>query len=122
LEDRHKLPVRSSVILLRPEANSPRLTGVYERRFPGEEAYQIFHYQVIRVWQLPSELLLTSGLALLPLAPISAVTESELPGIIKRNEQRLSSRQAQKQASAISAIWSATYILLGLRYSPIMAH
>src|SRR6202011_273154 len=38
LDDRHDLRVRSVVVLLRPEADSPQLTGVYERGFPGEEA------------------------------------------------------------------------------------
>jgi predicted transposase YdaD len=61
---------------------------------------------------------LSGGLALLPLAPISAVTETELPGIIKRMEQRLSSRRGRKQALLM---WGAAYILLGLRYSPALA-
>ncbi len=49
LEDRHELPVRSAAVLLRPEADSPRLTGVYERGFPREGAYLTFRYQVVRV-------------------------------------------------------------------------
>jgi predicted transposase YdaD len=73
---------------------------------------------VVRVWQLPPESLLTGGLALLPLAPISAVTEAELPSIIKRMEQRLSSRRERKQAPLV---WGAAYILLGLRYSPALS-
>jgi hypothetical protein len=118
LEDRHDLGVRSVAVLLRPEADSPRLTGVYERGFPDEEAYLTFRYQVVRVWQLPPELLLTGGLPLLALAPISAVTEADLPGIIKRMEQRLSGRRGRKQAQRV---WAAAYILLGLRYSPALA-
>jgi predicted transposase YdaD len=118
LEDRHDLPVRSAVVLLRPKADSPQLTGQYERGFPGEGAYLIFRYQVVRVWQLPPEPLLTGGLALLPFAPISAVTEAELPGIIKRMEQRLSQRRSRKQAPLL---WASAYILLGLRYTPALA-
>jgi hypothetical protein len=118
LEDRHELRVRSGAVLLRPEADSPQLTGLYERSFPGEEAYLRFRYHVVRIWQLPPELLLTSGLALLPLAPISAVTEAELPGIIRQMEQRLSGRRGRRQAQVI---WAAAYILLGLRYSPALA-
>jgi len=34
LEDRHNLRVRSGAVLLRPEADSPQLTGLYERAFP----------------------------------------------------------------------------------------
>src|SRR5712691_7113608 len=49
LDDRHEMRVRTGVVLLRPEADSPRLTGVYERRFPGEDAYLTFRYRVLRV-------------------------------------------------------------------------
>jgi predicted transposase YdaD len=118
LEDRHEMGVRSGAVLLRPEADSPQLSGVYERGFPGEEAYLTFRYQVVRVWQLPPGPLLTGGLALLPLAPISAVTPEQLPGIIERMAQRLRGRRARKQAQVV---WGAAYILLGLRYSPALA-
>ncbi len=117
LGHRHQLHVRSGAVL-RPESDSPQVTGIYERRFPGEQPYLTFRYTVVRVWQLAPEPLLTGGLALLPLAPISAVTEAELPGIIKRMEQRLSSRHGRKQAPVI---WGAAYILLGLRHSPGLA-
>jgi predicted transposase YdaD len=118
LEDRHDLPVRSAVMLLRPEADSPQLTGVYERGYAGEEAYLTFHYQVVRVWRLSPEPLMTGGLALLPLALISDVTEADLPGIIRRMGKRLTSRNARRQASVV---WGAAFILLGLRYSPALA-
>jgi hypothetical protein len=118
LEDCHDLRVRSGAILLRPEADSPQLTEVYERGFLGEEPYLTFHYHVVRVWRLPPEPLLSAGLALLPLAPISAVTKAELPGIIERIGQRLGSRHGRKQAEVI---WAAAYILLGLRYTPALA-
>src|SRR5205823_3141389 len=82
--DRHELEVLSVVVLLRREANLKSLTGVYERRFPGKEPYLRFHYQVIRVWELSPEQLLTGGLGTLPLAPISNVTEADLPDVIER--------------------------------------
>ena len=118
LADRHDLPVRSAVLLLRPQCDSRQLTGLYDRSFPNEESYLTFRYQVVRVWQMPPEPLLTGGLPMMALAPISAVTEAELPGIIKRMDQRLSGRRARKQAAGI---WAATYVLLGLRYSREMA-
>jgi predicted transposase YdaD len=118
LEDRHELRVRSAAILLRPEADSPQPTGVYERSFPGEGTYLTFRYHVLRVWQMAPEPLLTGSLALLPLAPISAVTEADLPGIIQRMERRLRSPRGRRQAQVV---WAAAYILLGLRYSPALA-
>jgi predicted transposase YdaD len=118
LEDRHETRVRSAAVLLRPEADSPQLTGLYERSFPGEEIYLTFRFQVVRVWRLPPHPLLTGGLALLPLAPISAVTEAQLPGIIKQMGKRLESRGARRRAEVV---WAASYLLLGLRYSPALA-
>jgi predicted transposase YdaD len=118
LTDRHGLRVRSAAVLLQPEADSPQLTGIYELTFPDEEPYLTFRYQVLRVWQLPPESLLRGGFPLLALAPISAVTEAELPGIIERMDQCLRSRRGRKQAPRV---WAAAYILLGLRYSAALA-
>src|SRR5206468_7896545 len=59
------------------------------------------------------------GLGTLPLAPISAVREAELPGIIERMNERLSKRQARRLAPQL---WASTYILLGLNHSAAVAH
>ena len=119
LEKRHGLRVRAVGVLLRPEADSPQLTGVRQVGFPGEEAYDIFHYRVLRIWQVPPDQLLAGGIGLLPLAPISAVTEPELPRIIQKLKGRLEQRGARPLAPQL---WSATYVLLGLRYSQDLAH
>jgi predicted transposase YdaD len=118
LEHRHGLLVRSAAVLLRPEADAPGLAEQRRLAFPGEAAYDIFRYQVVRVWRLPPGPLLRGGLGLLPLAPISAVTEAELPGIIEQMEARL---QARRLRPHVEEVWSATYILLGLRYSRELA-
>jgi predicted transposase YdaD len=112
------LKERSSRPGCAPVANSPQLSGTYQRGFPGKEAYLRFRFQVVRVWQLSPEPLLTGGLSLMPLALISAVTEAQLPGIINRIEQRLTSRPARRLAPALLG---AAYILLGLRYSPALS-
>src|SRR5437588_2959246 len=51
---RHGLRVRSRLVLLHPGADSPRLTGLYERGFPGEPADVAFRYRVVRVCQVPA--------------------------------------------------------------------
>jgi predicted transposase YdaD len=118
LDDRHDLPVRSVVVSLRPQADSPQLTGRYQRAFPGEEPLVTFRYDVVRVWQLAAARLLRGGLGLLPLAVISAVTEAQLPGIIQQMQERLQSRRGRQLAPLL---WGAAYILLGLRHSPALA-
>jgi predicted transposase YdaD len=105
------LPVQSIAVLLRPEADSPQLTGQYKRAIPGEEPHAVFRYTVLRVWQFPVEQLLRGGLGTLPLAPISAVSQSELPGVIKRMKERL--RREERAAE----LWTAARLLLGLRFA-----
>jgi predicted transposase YdaD len=119
LEDRHELPVRSLVVLLAPSANLSNLTGTYERGFAGESPYLRFAYQVIRVWQLPVETILSSGLGTLPLAPISAVTRAEVPAVIERMKERLRGRREQALAKDL---WTATFFLLGMRYEQDFAN
>ncbi len=118
LDQRHGLMVRSVAVLLRPEANLSNLTGRYERHFAGQEPHLAFRYQVIRVWQLPPEPLLSGGLGLLPLAPISAVPEAELPAMVNRMKKRLSKLKMRKEEARV---WTATYLLLGMRYSSALA-
>ena len=50
LEYRHDLMVLSVAVLLRPEADSPQLTGILTRGFPNEEPLATLRYGVLRVW------------------------------------------------------------------------
>jgi hypothetical protein len=113
LERQHRLPVRTAVVLLRRAADAPELTGVVQREFPGEPPYLVFRHQVVRVWQLPVEVFLNGGLGILPLAPLSAVSETDLPAVIARMAQRV--RQAATPDEA-GTLWTATDVLMGLRY------
>jgi predicted transposase YdaD len=106
-------------VLLRPEADSPRLTGSFERTFPGQEPISLLRYRVIRVWQLPVESLLTGGLGTLPLAPVSDVSEARVPEVIRRMKERLS---LERRGRLAKDLWAVTYVLLGLRYSDAFAN
>jgi predicted transposase YdaD len=115
LEERHGLPVDTVVVLARPEANLKALNGLYERRLPGEsEPYLQFRYRVIRLWELPVEPVLKAGLTVLPVAPICAVQQNELPAVIKRMKERLDGGETDEATGG--KLWTATNILLGLRW------
>jgi predicted transposase YdaD len=118
LDYRHDRLVLSVAVLLRREADSPQLTGVFERSFPGQEPVTLLRYRVIRVWQLPVEQLLAGGLGTLPLAPISDVSEAQVPDVIRRMRARLGRQRRQRVAD----LWAVTYTLLGLRYSDAFAN
>jgi len=107
------MPVQSVAILLRPEAEHADLTGTHRRYHVSGECYLEFRCHVVRVWQIPVESVLTGGIGTLPLAPLAAVTPEQLPQVIRRMEQRLSTETTPADAATL---WSATYILMGLRY------
>jgi predicted transposase YdaD len=107
------LPQRmSAVLLLSPKANLRRINGVHESRFRGE-TYRTFRYRVLRLWQVPVARLLEGAPSLLPLAPVGDVHAEQLPGVIERIKQRLRTTEASEAAG----LWTAMYVLMGLRYS-----
>jgi hypothetical protein len=111
---KHGVPVWSVVVLLRPAADGPELTGEYELEFPGRGRNLWFRYDVIRVWQQPPERLLAAGLPLLPLAPVSDVNPERLPEVLTAVAQRLRDEAGPELKATL---WTATEILLGLNYS-----
>jgi hypothetical protein len=114
LRQRHDLPVRSVLLLLRREANASNLTGVLEVVDPdAEEPYLTFRYRVVRVWEESLESLLSGGLGPLPLAALTDEAESNLPGVLRRIDERLRQEAPPEQ---VDKMRTATYLLLGLRY------
>ena len=113
LAHRHELPVRSVLVLLRPEADGSVMTGTYEQACPGDDPYLTFHYRVIRLWQISPDDLMRGGPGLWPLAPVAKVTEAELPAVVHGIKQRI--RREVPEAKAAEMLASA-YVLMGLRY------
>jgi predicted transposase YdaD len=118
LDYRHDRLVLSAAVLLRPQADSPQLTGLFERRFEGQEPIMLLRYRVVRVWQLPVDQLLAGGLGTLPLAPVSDVSEARVPDVIRRMKERLG---RERRGRLAKDLWAVTYVLLGLRYSDAFA-
>src|SRR5438874_2693333 len=73
LDLKYNLRVRSVVVLLRPEADSRKLTGRLELRLPDGDEVVTFSYRVVRAWEQPVEPILTGPLATLPMAPLADV-------------------------------------------------
>jgi hypothetical protein len=113
---RHGLCVRSLLVLLHRDADSPQVTGLYERGFPGEPFDVALRYRTVRVWEVPAQRWLAGGLGLVPLAPLGDVRRDDLPVIIARMKRRFDREPARLAAE----LWSATYILMGLRYEQAM--
>jgi predicted transposase YdaD len=110
---REALPVQSVASLLRPEADSPALSGLLQQRLPDGSLYHEFRYNVVRIWERSVEEILAGGLATLPLALIAKIAPAELPELIRRMEQRIDSEATQAEAAEL---WVAAFILTGLIY------
>ena len=54
-----------------------------------------------------------AGLGTLPLAPIGAVAESDVPRVLREMKDRIGKRVRKTLAEQL---WTSTYILMGLRY------
>jgi len=60
---------------------------------------------------------LNGGVGLVPLAPLGDVEEESLPGLVQRMAARINALPRPRAAK----LWTATYLLMGLRYSEEMA-
>src|SRR5262249_32504511 len=70
------------------------------------------YYRVVRLWEEDPESYLTAGIGLVPLAPLSDVSEVSLPGIVRRMADRINAEPRPRAAK----LWTATYLLMGVRY------
>jgi hypothetical protein len=112
LDYRHDLPVLTVLLLLCKEANSPGLTGSYERQLPGGWITNRYNYRVVRLWEEDPETYLEAGISQVPMVPLTRVTEAELPGFIRRMAARID----QEPKPRADKLWTATYLLMGMRY------
>ncbi|MBY0232827.1 MAG: hypothetical protein K2W96_26390 [Gemmataceae bacterium] len=125
LRRRHGLPVKSVLLLLRPEANATAATGRLEWRDTpapvpeGEEPppppppYLGFDYDVVRLWQQPLAPLLAGSLALLPLAVLTNEAQPNIEAVGEQVGRRL---VAETPEADRGKMVSALAQLMGLRY------
>ncbi len=110
-----RVPVQSLLILLRPAADHPNVTGNLHY---GRSATRVqFNYKVIRLWQRPVKPFLRGGLGLLPLAPLCALPpgqplEQAIGDLVQVIDRRLKAETGEAEAKRLLA---GTFILAGLR-------
>ncbi len=112
---RYGVPVRSVLILLRPQAGLSSLTG--ELAYPAGAGEVKFPYEVVRLWEQPVVLFLGGGTSLLPLAPLcelpcDVAEEQALRRVVQQMAARLAAEVPPAQANKLM---TAAYVLAGLR-------
>ena len=113
LDYRHDLPVLTVLVLLCKEANSPDLTGTYQRNLPDGWQTNRYNYRVVRLWQDDPELYLTRGCRA---GPAGTTRRRERAGPPRPGPAH--GRSDQPGAGSRAAkLWTATCLLMGLRYS-----
>ncbi len=118
-EAKHKLLFRSVAVLLTKGANSPSLTGWLERRLPDGTLVHSFHYDVIRVYEIPAEELLLSGVSVVSVVPLGTVPANGLARIVEAMGERF--RAEAKDRDELRRLWTASWLLMSARYSPGLA-
>lgn len=115
LNQKQKVPVHSTLVLMRPKADHESLTGVHTYGNPRSGVE--FRYEVIRLWEQSVERYLHASLGVLPLALLCKMPEDQplsqsMREIVQEIERRLS-REASDADTAV--ILKTTHILAGLR-------
>jgi predicted transposase YdaD len=113
LHHRYDRTVESTIVLLRPEAHGPELTGRLDRYGKRGDLKVSFTYDIVRIWERPVDELLNGGIGILPLAPLADVERARLPEIVRRIDERFAE---ELPPSDVGDLWSATMVLMGLRY------
>lgn len=120
LHDRHGGPVCSVALLLRREANRPTFTGTLTRTYPDGREYLRFSYEVVRVWELPAEPLMTGGLGTLPLALLTDEAGGRLGELVDRMDARMRAENVPDPTRVM--VHTCGMLLLGLRYDDVTIH
>ncbi|HTU91216.1 MAG TPA: DUF4351 domain-containing protein [Gemmataceae bacterium] len=118
LYDQYGLPVHSIVVLLHPRADRSDLTGTVSYTGRPGRGELTFRFEVVRLWEVPIDVLLQGGLGTLPLAPLGqvpqgAVPEEVMPGAIERLRERI---QTESPPSEAAKLQTAAFVLTGLRW------
>ncbi len=117
LDYRHNLPVLTVLVLLCKEANSPSLTGSYERQLPDGWPTNRYNYRVVQLWQEDPDPYLASGVNLVPLAPLTNVAEESLPDLMRQMAERINPepRAAGGEALDRRAVPDGAALRVGVR-------
>jgi hypothetical protein len=104
LHHRYRVPVHSIVLLLRPAADGPELTGRLSFQAFPRRGRSDFRFEVVRLWQQPVRRLLRARPGALPLAvlgqlPTGVPPEDGLTDVVRRIERRLRSQVPQAEAA-----------------------
>ena len=118
LRRRHQMPVHSVAVALDRRAWGAANAGEVRWESPLGHSRLKFRYEVVRVWDLSAEGILSAGAGVLPLAAIADVPRDDVPRVVERIAEEFDRQVPRAEAAEL---WTATYILVGLKYDRAFA-
>jgi predicted transposase YdaD len=117
LHERFEVPVHSTVVLLRRQADEPAMNGRLQYETQGGRAGIDFRFEVMRIWQRPATTMLMGGLGMVPLAPLGELPsgsprDAVLTGLLRRIDERL---EAELPPAEAQRLLMAAWVLIGMR-------
>lgn len=117
LRSRYHLPVHSVVLLLRPDAFRPPMTGRVAYETAGGRGKMHFEYEIVRLWEVPAERFLRAGIGTAPLAVLGQLPEQRgleagLTDVLRELDRRT---RAEVGAAESNDLMAAVTVLMGLR-------
>jgi hypothetical protein len=111
------VPVHSVMILLRPEAEHPNVSGLLRYKTASGSGSIEFRYPVVRLWQRPAEALLAADIGVVPLAvlgrlPERVSLEDALASVAQRIMERLHKEVSPEEGKKLL---TQALLLTGLR-------
>ncbi|HKB04440.1 MAG TPA: hypothetical protein VKD90_19615 [Gemmataceae bacterium] len=117
LRNQYHLPVHSVVLLLRPDAYRPAMSGRVRYQAAEGRGKMDFAYELVRLWEVPAAELLgtrigTAALAVLGELPRRSDVESGLEAVFREIDRRLRTELPPTEANDLR---TAAGVLMGLR-------
>lgn len=116
----NRVPVRSILMLLRPQAMHRNMSGAINYATTDQQSKMEFVYQLVKLWEIPADDFIDGDLGLTPLAPLGKLPEKltkdeGLASVIHRVVDRL---LRESQSNQQKELLVATYLLSGLIITP----
>lgn len=105
--------IETIVVLLRPEADGPEMTGRYAPQGDDGPTNATIEYHVVRLWERPADELVHGGIGVSPLAPLASVDQAQLSSIMAQIIERFRREADDPTASELRNVLT---MLLNLRY------
>jgi predicted transposase YdaD len=105
--------IETIVVLLRPEADGPELTGKYAPQGDSGPTIATIEYHTVRLWERPADELVNGGIGVSPLAPLASIDRTQVSAVMTQVYERL--RRVADESTA-SELRNVLTLLLNLRY------